>query len=211
MARRLTKAEKIARIPDIDISKLKGEEGRKQLIKYVQTLQSGYKRRVASFKRQGEFSYAQDILERSFTPGSKGKISSMSMKQLHMEFARYATFFNAETSNLEGIRKVNRQQDIRIFGVDEDTGRPLQTMDATTRQQYWELYQEYMKQNPQHMLSSEQVQQIIGARQFLPTGEFNLVDRINAIKEELERRRGVEAAQGMVPNAYMGEGPFIAE
>lgn len=209
MARKLTKAERIARIPDIQISKLKGDEGRKQLIQYVRTLQAGYKRRVASFLRQGEFSHAQYSLEESFTPGARGKISSMSMRQLHMEFARYSQFFKSETSTLEGIRKVNRQQDIRIFGVDEKTGRPLQTMTSEQRQEYWKLYDEYMNQNPEHFLASEQVQQIIGSAQFLPfNNSYDISKRIEEIRAELERQRNLDSIQRSIPNVFMGGGPF---
>lgn len=210
MARKLTKAERIARIPDIQISKLKGDEGRKQLIQYVRTLQAGYKRRVASFLRQGEFSHAQYSLEESFTPGARGKISNMSMRQLHMEFARYAQFFKSETSTLEGIRKVNRQQDIRIFGVDEKTGRPLQNMSSEQRQEYWKLYDEYMNQHPEHFLASEQVQQILGSSQFLPSNNsYDISKRIEEIRAELERQRNLEQIQRSVPNVFMGGGPFI--
>lgn len=210
MARKMTKAEQIARIPDIEISRLKGEEGRKQLIKYVRTLQAGYKRRVQSFNRQGEFSHAQYSLESSFSPGARGKISNMNMRQLHMEFARYAQFFKSETSTLEGIRKINRQQDIRIFGVDETTGRPLQTMSASQREEYWKLYDEYMRQNPTHSLASEQIQQIIGSAQFIPTDRtYDLSKRIEEIRAELERQRNLDSMQRSTPNAYLGGGPFI--
>lgn len=209
MARKMTKAEQIARIPDIEISRLKGEEGRKQLIKYVRTLQAGYKRRVQSFNRQGEFSHAQYSLESSFSPGARGKISNMNMRQLHMEFARYAQFFKSETSTLEGIRKINRQQDIRIFGVDETTGRPLQTMSASQREEYWKLYDEYMRQNPAHSLASEQIQQIIGSAQFMPTDRtYDLSKRIEEIRAELERQRSLDSMQRSTPNAYLGGGPF---
>lgn len=210
MARKMTKAEKIARIPDIEISRLKGEEGRKQLIQYVRTLQAGYKRRVASFMRQGEFSHAQFSLEESFTPGARGKISNMNMRQLHMEFARYAQFFKSDTATLEGIRRVNRQQDIRIFGVDEKTGRPLQTMTPAQREEYWKLYDEYMNQNPEHFLASEQVQQIIGSAQFLPKSDtYDLSKRIEEIRAELERQRNLDSMQRSIPNVFMGGGPFI--
>lgn len=210
MPRRLTKAERVARIPDIEISRLKGDEGRKQLIQYVRTLQAGYKRRIASFARQGEFSHAQFSLENSFTPGAHGKISSMSMRQLHMEFARYAQFFKSETSTLEGIRKVNRQQDVRIFGVDEKTGRPLQTMTAGQREEYWKLYDEYMNQHPEHFLASEQIQRILGSAQFIPNdSNFDISKRIEEIRAELERQRNIDSTQGSVPNVFMGGGPFI--
>lgn len=209
MARKMTKAERIARIPDIEVSKLKGEEGRKQLINYVRTLQAGYKRRVASFMRQGEFSHAQYSLESSFTPGAKGKISSMSMRQLHMEFARYAQFFKSETSTLEGIRKVNRQQDVRIFGVDEKTGRPLQTMSSEQREEYWKLYDEYMNQHPEHYLASEQVQRLLGSAQFFPSdSKFDISKRIEEVRAELERQRNLDSVQRSVPNVFMGGGPF---
>lgn len=211
MARKLTKAERIARIPDIEISRLKGPEGKKKLESYVRTLQSSYRRRVGQFKRQGEFSYAQYALEKSFTPGARGKISNMSMRQLHMEFARYSSFFKSETSTLQGIRKVNREQDVRIFGIDETTGRPLNTMSSSQREAYWDLYEDYMRVHPESHPSSEYVQQIIGSAKFIPRDtedDFNIPERIEKIHGELEAIRDYYA-MGSAPNVYMGGGPFI--
>lgn len=210
MPRKTTKAEQIARISPAEISKLKGREGRDQLVKYVQTLQAGYRRRVASFKRQGEFSYAQHAIEKTFTPGSHGKISDMSLNKLRFEFARYSSFFQDETSTLRGIRKVNREQDIKIFGVDKK-GKPLNTLTSQQRIDYWSLYEEYMKQNPVHSLASGQVQRLIGSSEFLPKPgeEFDIQERIDKIKEEFEGIRRANELEESMPNVYMGRGPFV--
>lgn len=212
MSRKTTKAEQIAKMSFDEISKLKGEEGRKQLVKYVQTLQAGYRRRVSSFKRQGEVSHAQIALERSFTPGSRGKISDMNINKLRFEFARYAGFFNSKTATLRGIREVNRQQDIRLFGADK-SGKPNKTLTSQQREDYWSLYDEYLNQNPAHSLASNQLQRIISSKEFLPEPgeEFDIQERIDAIRNEFEKMRTAIELEESMPNVHMGRGPFITK
>lgn len=139
--RKLTKAEKLARVPIEEVSKY----GTAELLSALRTLSSGYKRRVGSFIRRGIFSYAQEKFESSMQ--GKGKpFSEMSRNQLLIEYFRYANFFNDKTSTVEGIKQVNREQDIRIFGEGRG-GRPLYSMHEDERKQFWRLYDEFKNQN----------------------------------------------------------------
>lgn len=140
-----TKAEQIAQIPYEEIAKLSGEEGKKILQGYVQTLRTGYIRREQSFKKRKVFSYAADALGK--TRISKMKVEEMSWPQLQYEFVRYAKFFNDATSSLAGIERVNREQDLRIFGQDA-RGKPLRRMTEDQRKKYWKLYKEFENQKP---------------------------------------------------------------
>ena len=143
--KKLTRAEQISNMPIGQVIKLSGKEGRKKLESYIKSLRFGYKRRVQSFKKKGFISHAQIALEGTLPPGKEVQLTKMTRNQLILEFARYSKFFQDVTSSEAGIKEVNRQQDIRIFGTDE-RGRPKRTMTDTERQKYWSLYEEY--QNP---------------------------------------------------------------
>lgn len=206
--KKLTKAEQIAKIPIEDIVKLGGKEGRKQLEGYVRTLQSGYKRRVGSFVRQGLISYAQISLEASM-PLSSRQIKDMSRNQLILEIARYQKFFNDKTSSIKGIMEVNKEQDIRIFGSDKK-GRPRKTMTQEERTQYWSLYDEFLNQNPNasSKYGSESVQQQIAEAMFSQQDSIgtNLVSFLDDVRERLSAKSQEENLRS-VPNVYSGRGP----
>ena len=121
--RKQTQAEKIASIPIEQIIKMSGKE-RKTLENYVRTLRGGYKRRVQSFARKGLTSHAQIAFEGTIPDKKPVQLTKMTRNQLILEFARYSKFFNDVTSSEAGIKKVNREQDIRIFGQDaKEIGR----------------------------------------------------------------------------------------
>lgn len=207
MAARQTKAEKIAQIPIEKISKMSGNE-RKKLESYVRTMKAGYKRRVQSFARKGLDSYAQISFEASIPDRKPLQLTEMTRNQLIMEFARYAKFFNDVTSTEKGIKKVNLEQDIRIFGKNK-RGRPLRTMTRAERKRYWELYGEYLNQNPTHTskFGSETIQQQIAEAVFGPqavNGE-NLVDFLDRVEKRLSENKSVENLRS-VPNVYSGRG-----
>lgn len=112
-----TQAEKIASMPIENITKISDKE-RNILEKYVKTLRAGYKRRVQSLAKKGLVSHAQIALEGTIPDKKPVQLTKMTRNQLILEFARYAKFFNDVTSSEAGIKKVNREQDIRIFGQD---------------------------------------------------------------------------------------------
>ena len=133
MARR-PQYEIIAEMAYEDIAKTKGSEnGIKQLSRYVNILRRGLAIRVAQIEKAGEYSYALDKLEQANLkniPASQiGKGRSLKDRRnlLLQEIARYQTFFEEKTSTIEGIREVNRKQDVRIFGETE-TGQPKDTL-----------------------------------------------------------------------------------
>lgn len=207
MARKPTKAEQIARTPLQIIASLKGEAGRKQLINYVKTMRSSYKRRAGSFKRKGLISQAQLALERQ-TPKSKSvQLTEMSRNQLMLEFYKYASFFNSETATEQGIKKVNREQDIRIFGANK-RGLPKQRMTDEERVLFWDTYEEYINQFPadiNQLYSSESIQQmladvLLGGKK---TENANLVALLQSVRQRLEAQKTEENIKD-VPNIFSG-------
>lgn len=208
--RKETQAERIAKIPIEEISKITVND-RKKLEKYVSQMRYGYKRRANQFKRQGVFSHAQKALEDSTTHKKSKPLSKMSRNQLVLEFARYQKFFNSQTATLEGINKINRDQDIRIFGADEN-GRPLHRMTEQERQLFWTLYDEYENQEPSgvnrygYAFIWNQIGEMIISGDEL--SKDNLIQSLNALKSRLEKTEKFNL-EGDVPNVYSGRGPTL--
>lgn len=205
--RKQTIAEKIAKIPIEEIVRIKGAD-RKTLENYVKVLRSGYKRRVQSFSRKGLVSHAQIALEGSIPSTKPVQLTKLSRNQLILEFARYAKFFNDVTSTEEGIRRINREQDIRIFGSDT-YGRPSRTMTETERQKFWSLYEEYTNQQPTatSRYGSESVQQQIAEALFdnkSISGE-NIIDFLGRVEQSLAQKY-IDENLRSVPNVYSGRG-----
>lgn len=221
--RKLTKAEQIARMPIEAMVRLGGPEGRKELEGYLRTLRSGYKRRVQSFARNDLVSYAQIAFEGSGPIGTR-PMKKMTRNQIIYEIARYQKFFTDVTSNAEGIARVNREQDIRIFGTDIK-GRPLYTMNNEERKAYWRLYDEYKVQYKSEFASqaSEQVQQMLADMYTLGWEDYSTNTYTTAVFPDKDSpdflkflgvlAKRMEEAQdlenlGSVPNVYSGRGPF---
>lgn len=212
--RKLTQAEKIAQIPWDEISKIKGDAaGIKKLQGYLKTLRSGYSRRIAAFNRKNLFSYAKNALEKTIPEGwSPPKISAMTNRnQILLEIARYIKFFNDETSTEQGIKKVNREQDERIFGTDA-LGRPLNTMTNQERLDFWTFYQEFEKQYPIWTTQpfSEDTQKVLADVFFMDDdfNKLNKAEKMEYLRVKLEEQRSAINLED-VPNAYTGRGPNI--
>lgn len=210
--KRQTQAERIANIPIEQITKMSGKD-RKTLEKYVRTLQQGYKRRVQSFTRKGLISHAQIALEGTIPDTKPVQLTKLTRNQLILEFARYSKFFTDVTSSEAGIRKVNREQDIRIFGADK-RGRPKRTMTAKEREKFWSLYEEYENQHPtaNSRYGSESVQQQIADALFDTqsiSGE-NLIDFLDRVEQRLAQKSLDENLRS-VPNVYSGRGTTFTE
>lgn len=207
--KKITRAEQISSMPMEQVMKLSGKEGRKKLESYVKSLKFGYKRRVQSFNKKGLISHAQIALEGSLPPGKEVQLTKMTRNQLILEFARYAKFFQDVTSTEEGIRNVNTQQDIRIFGADQK-GRPKRTMTDAERQKYWSLYEEYQNQQPtaNSRYGSESIQQMVAEALFDTDGTpgENLVDFLDRVEGRLAQKSREENLRS-VPNVYSGRGP----
>lgn len=211
--KKLTKAEKISNLPIEEVMKLSGKEGRKKLEGFIKSLRFGYKRRVQSFAKKGLISHAQIALEGTLPQGNRVQLTKMTRNQLILEFARYSKFFQDETSSEEGIKKVNKEQDIRIFGTD-DKGRPNRTMTGEERQKFWSLYEEFQNQQPtaNSKYGSESIQQMVAEAMFDPGANprENLVDFLDRVEERLSKKQTEENLRS-VPNVYSGRWPVKSD
>lgn len=210
--RKQTQAEKIASIPVENIAKMTNKD-RKTLEKYVRILRSGYKRRVQSFAKKGLISHAQIALEGTIPDKKQVQLTKMTRNQLILEIARYSKFFNDVTSSEAGIKKVNKAQDIRLFGADK-RGRPKYTMSQEERTRFWQLYEEYQNQNPSKFVNYgyNTIQQAI-TEMTLRGNELtseNLVVLMDKLDNILEKSY-FEQNLGSVPNVYSGRGTTFTE
>lgn len=147
--------EEIAEIPIEEIAKLKAKnpDDMKKLAQYINTLRRGFHSRVRQIKKANLYSYAADATEERSKlkdlPASqitKGRDPSSARNALLAEFAKYQQFFEDKTSTVEGILEENREQDKRIFGVD-DEGNPLGTLTKDQRVDFWSAWSEFQNQN----------------------------------------------------------------
>lgn len=212
MAKQPTQAERIAKIPIEQISKMTNAD-RKQLEKYVRIMRTGYNRRIQSFKRKGIKSFAQIAMEKTLPSKKPVQLTKLTRNQLILEFARYSSFFNSVTSTEAGIKEVNKQQDIRLFGSDK-RGRPLYTMTQSQRDDFWDLYEEYKVQNPSKFTNYgyNKVQEAIAmmVESGNEIGPDNLTNALKRVTKILESENEIVNMEG-VPNVYSGRGGNIPE
>lgn len=137
----------------------------------------------------------------------KMDFDKMSRNKQYLELAKMQQFFQSETATLRGAYRVNKEQDIRIFGKGK-YGLPLDTMDDKTRTKYWEVYHEYenahegMLGTPQH---SETFQILLG--EMMKSGQVtreDLAEAITKLDEAFKERLANEERTKFEPNVMQG-------
>ena len=216
--------EEIADIPIEEIAKLKAKnpDDMKKLAQYINTLRRGFHSRVRQIEKAGLYSYAADAAEERSklkdVPASqitKGRDPSSARNALLSEFAKYQQFFENKTSTVEGILEENREQDKRIFGVD-DYGNPLGTLTKDQRVDFWSAWSEFQNQNANLVSTREYSARAIQMlREVLYDNGFgkneNLLDTakqfvMNQMKERMEEyiRYSGEKTMRDAANVYAG-------
>lgn len=224
MPRKYTESERLAKISMYSL-KRKSES---ELQKILKTLQYGYKRRVAQFEKHGVYSYAQRAYEDAekaakVSAGKASKAVQAGVAKVRAKkerdvligkISRLQSFFESETSKLKGIRKIEKEQDIRVFGADAK-GNPKRTLDKESRKLFWDLYNEFVNANAAvaARMSSDRVQQalasalgwsgVLGASRGTPHyDKAQLLRTVELRLEFLERQRNI----GRRPNVFSGRG-----
>lgn len=142
------------------IGKLKAPELR-ELLRGVRNL---FTQQEKTFKRYEKtvFSPAMEKMKDFYEDRGKNSPSRMNMNQMRNEVFKLQEFFEAETSTVPGARRVQAEQDRRIFGTDS-RGRAKNKMTVEERTDFWKVYEEYKKMRPADVLEqSNIVQQAIG-------------------------------------------------
>ena len=142
------------------IGKMKSPELR-ELLRGARNL---FNHQEKTFKRyeKSVFSPALEKMRDFYEDRGKNAPSRMNMNQMRNEIFKLQEFFDADTSTVPGARRVQAEQDRRIFGTDS-RGRAKNRMTVEERTNFWAVFEEYKKMRPADVLEqSNIVQQAIG-------------------------------------------------
>lgn len=142
------------------IGKMKSPELR-ELLRGARNL---FNQQEKTFKRyeKSVFSPALNKMRDFYEDRGKNAPSRMNMNQMRNEVFKLQEFFDADTSTVPGARRVQAEQDRRIFGTDS-RGRAKNRMTVEERTNFWAVFEEYKKMRPADVLEqSNIVQQAIG-------------------------------------------------
>jgi len=142
------------------IGKMKSPELR-ELLRGARNL---FNQQEKTFKRyeKSVFSPALEKMRDFYEDRGKNAPSRMNMNQMRNEVFKLQEFFDADTSTVPGARRVQAEQDRRIFGTDS-RGRAKNRMTVEERTNFWTVFEEYKKMRPADVLEqSNIVQQAIG-------------------------------------------------
>jgi hypothetical protein len=95
----------------------------------------------------------------------KNSISKMRLSKVQNELFRLQDFFGSETSTVPGARRVMMEQDRRIFGTSEKTGKPIKRMTLEQRTDFWAAYNEFInmeKESYIRNMGSNTIQTFLG-------------------------------------------------
>lgn len=170
-----------------DIGKLKSPELR-ELIRGIRNLFSQQEKTFNKYD-QTVYSPALDKMKDYYEDRGKKAPSKMNVNQMRSELFRLQEFFDSDTSTVPGARRVQAEQDRRIFGTDK-RGRPKYRMTVQQRSDLWKVFEEYKKLRPSDVLEqSNIIQQAVG-QILIEEGkiDFNM-DTLNKVMEKVEQER----------------------
>lgn len=135
-----------------------GQLTNNQLKRILVEAEKETRRRVNIISRAGRYSWAAksyfdvDTIRENWDERYPSKTNYADKKRnfLIAKLQAYYGFLNAQSSTVKGIREVDRQQDIRLFGSYTRGGREVakHRMTDEERVKFWELYNEFIKSNP---------------------------------------------------------------
>ena len=96
------------------------------------------------------------------TQFKKPPTSKMTRNQVLSELFAHQSFHSAKTSSVQGARKVQREQDIRLFGT-SPSGNPRHRMTVKQRYKFWAIYDEFNRtyKNKEYLYGSSRIQQAL--------------------------------------------------
>ena len=209
---KLTK-KKFLNLSPAEIGKLKKSQlkdvlrGARQLFNAQEKVFEKYKDTVWS----GALEKMQDFYDEN----SKKAVSKMNMAQMRSEVFRLQDFFESDTSTVPGARKVMKEQDERIFGINEKTGRPKKRMTLEERTKFWAAYNTFISLQSEsyvRRMGSNTIQQYLG--DIIMSGRGNVdidADFFSEMANDLENRKTEEdweAANWDETNLFSGKRPL---
>lgn len=143
-----------------EIGKMKAPELR-NLLRGVRQLYNAQSKTFQKYEKM-VYSPAHEKMEQFYEDRGAKAPSRMNINQMRQELFRLQEFFDSETATVPGARKVQTDQDRRIYGVDK-RGRPKYRMSTGQRKTFWSLFEEYKKLRPADVYEqSNIVQQALG-------------------------------------------------
>ena len=124
-------------------------------------------------------------------------VSKMKIDNVRNELFRLQDFFQSRTSTLKGSRDVMREQDSRIFGINDATGRPNKRMTLSQRIDFWAAYNEFVgieKAGYVRDMTSGKIQTFLG-EMVTEKGRNNLFAFTSGELRELKRRLAKDKEQ----------------
>lgn len=198
MAKRITYA-KLKSMSASEISKLNQKEAAEMLRQFREK----FRYRQKAFDRAGKnvYSPALEKMEGYYERNGEQSPESMNVNRIRSELFHIQEFFNSKTADVKSARKVMREQDAAIFGVDSK-GRPLKRMSIEERTEFWATYEEFLKtyKNVEAMYGSDRIQQFLGdvmkgnkaRKNMFSSGLTERFNALNAMLRESEGEHHVE-------------------
>lgn len=145
----------------VEISKL----NKKQAAEMLKQFREKFRYREKAFQRAGKnvYSPALEKMDEYYQRNGVQSPESMNVNKIRSELFHIQEFFNSDTADVKGARKVMREQDARIFGVN-DRGTPNYRMTIEERTKFWETYNEFVNtfKNYESIYGSDKIQQFLG-------------------------------------------------
>ena len=146
-----------------EISSLDVKSGKAQ--EMLRQFREKFRYREKAFQRAGKnvYSPALEKMEEYYQRNGVQSPESMKVNTIRSELFHIQEFFNSETADVKGARKVMREQDARIFGVNA-RGTPNYRMTIEERTKFWETYNEFVNtfKNYESIYGSDRIQQFLG-------------------------------------------------
>ena len=156
---KLTK-KKLVNLSPSEIGKLKAPELR-ELLRGARNLFSQQEKKFEMYSKT-VYSHSYEKMKDYYDDRGKKAASRMNINQMRGELYQLQDFFQSESSTVPGARKIQKEQDIRIFGQDS-IGRPKKRMTVEQRTNFWKIYEEYKNLRPADVYEqSNVVQQQLG-------------------------------------------------
>lgn len=182
-----------------EISSLNTKDGSAQ--EMLRQFREKFRYREKAFDRAGKNVYSpalekmQDYYERNGVQSP----DSMNVNRIRSELFHIQEFFNSKTADVKSAREVMREQDARIFGVNE-RGTPLKRMSIEERTKFWAVYEEFLRtyKNAESIYGSDKIQQFLGditlgdraKKNVFRKGSIGLIQQLNALNTMLRESEG---------------------
>ena len=198
MARKITYS-RLKNMTASEISSLNTKDGSAQ--EMLHQFREKFRYRQKAFDRAGKnvYSPALEKMESYYDRNGVQSPETMNVNRIRSELFHIQEFFNAKTGDVKGARKVMRDQDASIFGVDSK-GRPLHRMTIEERTKFWSVYEEYLKtfKNAEAKYGSDRIKQFLGditigdrgKKNIFRKGSIGLMQQLNALNTMLRESEG---------------------